>query len=162
MRRCFVMILATASIIVPGQPASAQSAAITRHCLSALRERASAADRVTPVSSGIMRRLGIVRNAAYPTRRTGFVDGDGTRIALAVGPENPPRLLLARETAQPGAGFGTSRIWLMDRDGNLIAAVFVAYGQAQVLNIRAPAVRAAFAVERSRLAAWARTQGVCT
>ena len=162
MRRCFVLILAAASLIVPGQPASAQPAAITRQCLNALRARALAADRVTPVNPEIMRRLGIRRNAAYPTRRTGFADGDGTRIALAVGPENPPRMLLARETAQPGAGFATSRIWLMDRGGNLIAAVFVAYGQARVLNVRAPAVRAAFAVEWSRLAAWARTQGVCT
>src|SRR5687767_2515 len=115
MRTWFAMILTSAWIILTSQPANSQPAAITPQCLNALRERALGSTGLpAPITPRVMRPLGIPGDTWYPTRQIGFVDGDGTRNAFAVGPENPPRLLLAR-LARPGR-LASVHFWLMDRD----------------------------------------------
>lgn len=133
------------------EQSAATEARLNRGCIEAISARAFTNPRVNEIAANFATRLALTRgagSAAVPwlSKQVEFTFSDGTKHYFAVGMASSDRIALMRFVpARPPR----LRIFVIDRDGNLVAAGIIENGRLLTFNVRNAEVRADFGIEQA-------------
>ena len=148
---CTALSLVAATPGCAEQQSTPAGVGLTRTCIESIAAQALANPRTNTMSANFAGPLGLTPtsdpNAApWTNRQVEFAFSDGTMHYFAVDGPQWTRAVVIRlvPTTQP-----RSRVFVMDREGILLAAALITNNQLQVFNIQDPAVQVEFRTEQA-------------